>query len=52
MLGGFRRDELVASIARPFDLSAAHQQMLEYNRQLLGSFVLRCGVVLSEFYVT
>lgn len=51
VLEGFRSNELVASIARPFNLSAAHQQMLEYNRQLLSGFGLRCGVAHSEFYL-
>lgn len=52
VLEGSGHGNLVASITRPFNLSAAHQQMLEYNRQLLGGFGLRAGVAHSEFYLT
>jgi biotin carboxylase len=52
VLEGFRHNDLVASITIPSNLSAALQQMLEYNRQLLGGFGLRAGVAHSEFYLT
>lgn len=52
LLDGFQHNELVGSIVRPFDLSAAHQQMFAYNRKLLDGFGLSHGVTHAEFYLT